>query len=314
MSRRRVESIIVGDRRREDMGDLDGLAASIEKYGLLHPIVIDDDNRLVAGGRRLEACRRLGWEEIDVRSLGDLTDAQRGEIELEENINRKDLSDLERDRDLVREARKVAPLLASKLEGGAGRGKATRPERRTYEAPKAEVAQALSTSVGTLVRAEQRIAAVEAHKFMGGPNWKQYHVLEARERLEKLPEPERQVAANLIDQPAISPRKACEILGNLAQMPADDRTHVLTLSECADQDTRALALATAAKQPPMPDRRLTFLVAATEQLRLAVRELPADPFVPRLRDEIAHLASLGDDIHARHQTLVTDLIAGEPTR
>ena len=48
------------------MGDLVALAQSIEDVGLLHPIVITPDYRLIAGRRRLEAYKTLGWTEIPV--------------------------------------------------------------------------------------------------------------------------------------------------------------------------------------------------------------------------------------------------------
>ena len=41
------------------------LARQIEKAGkLIHPITIDKDGTLVAGERRLAACKRLGWKKI----------------------------------------------------------------------------------------------------------------------------------------------------------------------------------------------------------------------------------------------------------
>jgi ParB family transcriptional regulator, chromosome partitioning protein len=63
---RRIAEIIIGDRHRRDMGDIEGLAASISDVGLLHPIVIRQDGLLLAGRRRLEACRLLGWDAIPV--------------------------------------------------------------------------------------------------------------------------------------------------------------------------------------------------------------------------------------------------------
>lgn len=60
----RVDEITVGERQRKDLGDIDGLAASIQDLGLLHPVVVDQRNRLVAGGRRLAAVKKLGWERI----------------------------------------------------------------------------------------------------------------------------------------------------------------------------------------------------------------------------------------------------------
>ena len=44
----------------------DGLADNIRDIGLLHPISISADGALLAGQRRLEACKLLGWTEIAV--------------------------------------------------------------------------------------------------------------------------------------------------------------------------------------------------------------------------------------------------------
>lgn len=114
-----VASIVVGERRRKDMGDLDELARSLEQCGLIQPIVIDDDGRLVAGGRRLAAAKLLGWQEIDCRLFGTLSDIERREIELEENIRRKDLLPGERD-DLIVELAETARRALQ--EAGADRG------------------------------------------------------------------------------------------------------------------------------------------------------------------------------------------------
>ena len=61
-----VDSIQVGTRHRLDLGDIAGLAESIEDLGLLHPITVDQDGRLLAGARRLAAYKRLGRTEIPV--------------------------------------------------------------------------------------------------------------------------------------------------------------------------------------------------------------------------------------------------------
>jgi ParB/Sulfiredoxin domain len=54
-TRRRIDEITVGERHRRDLGNIDALAASIREIGLLHPIVIAPDGRLIAGVRRLRA-------------------------------------------------------------------------------------------------------------------------------------------------------------------------------------------------------------------------------------------------------------------
>ncbi len=87
-----IKDIIWGDRARKDYGDADsllGLAQSISKNGLLHPVVIDDSHTLRAGGRRLTAMLQLGWDECEVNMLSDLSPLQKLEVELEENLHRK---------------------------------------------------------------------------------------------------------------------------------------------------------------------------------------------------------------------------------
>jgi hypothetical protein len=61
-----IDQIRVGERHRLDLGDIAGLAESIEDLGLLHPITVDQDRLLLAGARRLAAYKRLGRTEIPV--------------------------------------------------------------------------------------------------------------------------------------------------------------------------------------------------------------------------------------------------------
>lgn len=85
----RIASIKVGERYRRAMGDITTLAASIRETGLLHPVVVSKDGNLIAGARRLEACRSLGWTWIPARVV-DLDDPLRAE--LDENVVRKDFT------------------------------------------------------------------------------------------------------------------------------------------------------------------------------------------------------------------------------
>ncbi len=66
IDRMKIAEIKIGKRHRKDLGDLQSLADSIQEIGLLHPIVVTEDGELIAGERRLEACKLLGWEEIPV--------------------------------------------------------------------------------------------------------------------------------------------------------------------------------------------------------------------------------------------------------
>ena len=59
-----IDTIKIGQRFRREMGDIDALGRSIEEIGLLHPIVVTQHGQLLAGRRRLEACKLLGWDTI----------------------------------------------------------------------------------------------------------------------------------------------------------------------------------------------------------------------------------------------------------
>ena len=87
----KIDKIIRGSRYREELGSLTDLMESIEAVGLLHPVVITDDFTLVAGERRLEACLRLGWEDIPVRVL-PLSPAELVRAEHDENTLRLDFT------------------------------------------------------------------------------------------------------------------------------------------------------------------------------------------------------------------------------
>jgi len=84
------------DRQRLDLGDIQGLAESIRQFGLLQPVVITKDRRLIAGGRRLAAHQFLGKTHIEVVFREDMPQDMLHILELEENIRRKDESWQER--------------------------------------------------------------------------------------------------------------------------------------------------------------------------------------------------------------------------
>ena len=87
-----ISSITISNRVRKDLGNLEELSSSIETIGLLSPIIINEENKLLAGERRLEACKLLGWKTIDciVKSTSDAE--QDITVELTENIQRKDFT------------------------------------------------------------------------------------------------------------------------------------------------------------------------------------------------------------------------------
>lgn len=60
MWRVHLPSLKVGDRVRTDLGDIDGLVQSIRDRGLLQPLVLDEDGRILDGRNRYAACKIHG--------------------------------------------------------------------------------------------------------------------------------------------------------------------------------------------------------------------------------------------------------------
>ena len=88
-----VSAVVVNGRHRQDLGKLSDLMESIQRVGLLHPPVVTRDLHLIAGQRRLEACRKLGWKTVPVRIADDLTSAaDLLAAERDENTCRKDMT------------------------------------------------------------------------------------------------------------------------------------------------------------------------------------------------------------------------------
>ena len=88
-----IEKIKVSsDRHRKEFDKIAELATSIEEFGLIEPIVIDQQFNLIAGERRLRAHLMLGRTEIEAVTMDELDEWHRQALELEENIQREQLS------------------------------------------------------------------------------------------------------------------------------------------------------------------------------------------------------------------------------
>lgn len=88
----KIDSIIIRKRIRKDLGDLSSLKQSLKQHGLMNPIVITSDNILIAGHRRFEAARQLGWNTITARIVDQHDEVSQIEMEIDENTQRKSLT------------------------------------------------------------------------------------------------------------------------------------------------------------------------------------------------------------------------------
>lgn len=89
-----LDSIVIDrqGRQRKQLEKIDELAESISLTGLINPPVVTNEHVLVAGERRVTACRQLGWTSIPVQYAHDLDPVTLHLIELEENVKRVDLA------------------------------------------------------------------------------------------------------------------------------------------------------------------------------------------------------------------------------
>src|SRR6266852_50893 len=153
-----IDQIQVGFRYRKDLGDLRALAESIGEVGLLHPVVVTPEGRLIAGQRRLEACRLLGWIEVPATTV-DLLQAARGEAH--ENFVRKDLLPSE----IVALKRAIEPLERREARERQGsRGDLCHPAT-VAECQRADARDKIARYLGvgrtTIERAEAVVEAAE---------------------------------------------------------------------------------------------------------------------------------------------------------
>lgn len=95
------EITIAHERIREDLGNLETLIDSINRFGQLQPIIVDNDLVLLDGFRRYSAIKAMGAATIDAVYVEDVDELLSREIELEANIQRKDMTWQERAKGLA---------------------------------------------------------------------------------------------------------------------------------------------------------------------------------------------------------------------
>jgi ParB/RepB/Spo0J family partition protein len=95
---KRIQPNRLNPRLEFSKAGLDELAASIRQVGLLEPIMVrpkDDQYEVVVGERRYRAAQQAGLDKVPV-TIRDYTDDQVMELNLIENIQREDLSAVEK--------------------------------------------------------------------------------------------------------------------------------------------------------------------------------------------------------------------------
>ena len=160
-----IDQIQISGRYRKNLGDLAPLVSSVQAIGLLQPVVVDSENRLIAGQRRIEAAKMLGWTEIEAVVAADLNDALRLLVaQRDENTCRKDFTPSEAvalGTDLETEERKAAKV--RKHTRGSRGGKLPPPKTRD------RVATAVGMRAKTYEKAKAVVAAAQEDPERFGP-------------------------------------------------------------------------------------------------------------------------------------------------
>jgi ParB family chromosome partitioning protein len=89
-----ISDITVNNKYLRVNTDVDTLIESIENIGLINPLIINNENQLIAGGRRYSALVKMGRNEAPIIKV-DEGDLKEELISIDENLVRKNLTDLE---------------------------------------------------------------------------------------------------------------------------------------------------------------------------------------------------------------------------
>jgi ParB family chromosome partitioning protein len=88
-----IDRITTKTSLRDDLGDLTTLENSIRRLGLLFPVIVDSNNVLISGSRRLAACRNVGLTTLHaLKADVDADSMDAADVQCDENLCRRSLT------------------------------------------------------------------------------------------------------------------------------------------------------------------------------------------------------------------------------
>jgi hypothetical protein len=154
-----IKKIAVGPRMRGlSVPHIEELKISIKLIGLINPLIITENFRLVAGRHRLAACDQLGWEKVPVIIIADnklLNDQE----EIDENLFCCHLTVLERGEHLKR-GKEIFKQLAEEARTQSDQKRNYFADATSY----AEFAAQQSATTRRSIQQEIRIATLICHE------------------------------------------------------------------------------------------------------------------------------------------------------
>ena len=249
----KIKDIKIGTRYRKDMGDLRKLAGSIKKQGLLQPIGIDQNNVLVFGQRRMEACKLLGYESIEARivDVSSLLEGELAENEVRKQFNIEERVAIGKAVEDMLKKRKCKNLkniktrdIAAKQAGFGG--------HTTYQKAKVIVKKADKKQIERINTGKSSINAI----------YKEIKRVERKQELKKIPAGKLEGKYNVLlaDPPWQYAQNSTSMRG-----VADDHYPTMTVEEIQALPVKEITL----------DNAVLFLWATTSMLKEAISVIEA---------------------------------------
>ena len=274
------EQIRIGERIRQELGDLEELANSIAAEGLLQPIGINEDSLLVFGERRLRAVRDiLKWPTIAARvvRVSSILAAEHAENEV-----RKDFTASER----------VSIARALEEQLGDRRGQRTDlalPQNIAEVAPHVETREIAARRAGfgnrTTYEQAKRVVEKAVEEVVAQMDAGELSISAASLIAEQPPEAQRQI----VHMPATLRRQIVRQLRQAIDLPSTAEARRIareTGMHVADRTGRYRSGATA-EERAAAKRDLDAIWAVTRAV-LALADTPLDPVELASRLEYWH--------------------------
>lgn len=259
----RIEAVRVDGRYRKDLGDITSLAKSIADVGLINPITVTTDGRLIAGERRLEAVRLLGLDTIPAFTVAGLDEAvAKLRAERDENTERKEMALSEQ----------VA--LTRALE------EIEKPKAKERQGARTDLATSVSTDTDVVVSTNGRVADLAA-KAAGFSSPSSYH--RAKTVVEAAADPEQPAEVRAVAQAA------------LAEMDATGRVNrayeKVRAATNPSPEPKAKPKPSARKRRPLPEVAKDAGWALRKEVEKAERIFSDDRFTGNKQQVAMHLHS-----------------------
>lgn len=221
-----IEQIAVADidadeRLREiDLEAADFIAASMAEYGLRQPIEVRKSGKrykLIAGGHRLAAAKKLEWVDIPAVVL-KANELEAQLLEIDENLFRRELSPLDRSTFLAKRKEVYEALHPETKHGGDRKTDQVLNLENLIASFAESTAERLGISKQTIARSVARYKNIMPdvrQKIVG--TWLADSGSQLDELAKQEPDMQRQIADFVIQWPGV--RKVAEIVRQIAGRP-----------------------------------------------------------------------------------------------